>query len=60
MDSVGGSEGGVRSLASIPDLGVFAQQRLKLLMLVSNSTGLDAVTRVSSYIPRALGGPYGD
>lgn len=36
-----------RSLHSIPHLGLFAQERLKLLVLVSNPAGLDTVTRVS-------------
>lgn len=35
-----------RPLASIPDIGVFALDRLKLLVMVSNPSALGAVARV--------------
>lgn len=35
-----------RALSSIPELGAFAQERLTLLVLITNPAALDAVTRV--------------
>lgn len=35
-----------RPLSSIPELGVFAQQRFKLMVVVTNPAALDAVARV--------------
>ena len=35
-----------RPLSSIPELGVFAQQRLKLMVVLTNPAALDAVARV--------------
>ena len=36
-----------RPLTSIPDIGEFAQNRLKLMVMVSNPAALGAVARVS-------------
>lgn len=35
-----------RALSSIPELGTFAQERLTLMVLITNPAALDAVTRV--------------
>ncbi|CAN0374897.1 unnamed protein product [Pylaiella littoralis] len=36
-----------RALSSIPELGEFAQARLKLMVIITNPTALDAVTRIA-------------
>lgn len=38
-----------RPLASIPDIGEFSLNRLKLLMMVSNPSALGAVVRVRNH-----------
>ena len=43
-----------RPLSSIPDLGAFAQQRLKLLVVLTNPAALDSVARVSLTAPIML------
>ena len=39
-----------RALPSIPELGAFAQERLTLMVLITNPAALDAVTRVSGSV----------
>ncbi|CAM9690702.1 unnamed protein product, partial [Scytosiphon promiscuus] len=36
-----------RALSSIPEIGTFAQKRLKLMVLITNPSALDAVTRIA-------------
>ncbi|CAN0108503.1 unnamed protein product, partial [Hapterophycus canaliculatus] len=36
-----------RSLSSIPEIGAFAQERLTLMVLITNPSALDAVTRIA-------------
>lgn len=39
-----------RALSSIPELGEFAQERLTLMVLITNPAALDAVTRVGGKV----------